>query len=43
LAKVSMVVHACNPSYLGGRSRRSAVWGRPGQKSWRLYLKKKLK
>jgi hypothetical protein len=25
LAKVSMVVHACNPSYLGGRSRRSAV------------------
>jgi hypothetical protein len=27
-----MVVHACNPSYLGDRGRRISIWGQPGQK-----------
>jgi hypothetical protein len=26
-----MMVHICNPSYLGGRDRRTGVWCLPGQ------------
>jgi hypothetical protein len=37
-----MVVHACNISYSGGRSRRIKVQGWPRQKS-KPYLKNKLK
>jgi hypothetical protein len=37
-----MMVHTYNPGYSGGRDRRMAVKGQPGQKLVRLYLKNKL-
>jgi curved DNA-binding protein CbpA len=38
-----VVEYACNPSFLGGGSRRVQVQGHPGQSTMRLYLKIKLK
>jgi hypothetical protein len=38
--KLAVVVHTCNPNYMGGISRRIMVWVWPGQKSMRPYLKK---
>jgi hypothetical protein len=41
--KLGVVVHACDPSYSGGRGGRVMVWGQPKGKSMRPYLKIKLK
>jgi hypothetical protein len=41
--KSSVVVHAYNPSYLRGRSRKTVVGGQPTKVSWRPYLKNELK
>jgi hypothetical protein len=38
-----MVVHTCNPSYLGGRDRRIVVQGQTRQKLVRPLLSDKLK
>jgi hypothetical protein len=35
-----MVVHTCNPSYVGSRNGRIRVQGQPEQKLVKPYLKK---
>jgi hypothetical protein len=37
--ETGIVVHICNPSYLGGRNRRVVVQGQPGQKGETLAEK----
>jgi hypothetical protein len=39
---LGMVVHTCNPSYLGGQDRRIAVWDW-SKKNTKPYLKNELK
>jgi hypothetical protein len=39
----SVVVHACNPGYSGGRDKRISVTGKPHQSRVRSYLKIKIK
>jgi hypothetical protein len=38
-----VVAHTCNPSYPGGRARRTTIEGQPRQKVATPYLKSKLK
>jgi hypothetical protein len=39
--KPDVVVHTCNPSYVGGIGRKTVSEAKPRQKSLRPYLKNK--
>jgi hypothetical protein len=40
--ELGMVVHTCNPTYLGGRDMKIIVQSKSWQKLERLYFKNKL-